>query len=176
MSRNQFPPNTTQDHIDELVKTLCLQHQISPVPKVEWSKRLKKVLGKANINTRTIKLSSWLNFDQADETLRHELAHIALSRNLPKPHGPEWKQMALQLGAKPRATSPSPPANVHFSKSVKILKGLECPSGSVRLTRHVVKHRLYCKACGPKNGILIKKISGTHHELMNWLMEVTENA
>ncbi len=172
MSRIDYPSSVIKNRIDELLITLCMEYQILPMPVVEWSTRFKRVLGKAYLNERKIKLSAWLSLEQAEETLRHELAHIALGNNSQNPHGLKWKQWAGYLGARPRATSASLPANIDFSNSTKIYKGLECPNCNLRFIRLIVKPRIYCKRCGPKKGMLLHRISATRSHLINWLTKM----
>ena len=71
MSRIDYPSSVIKNRIDELLITLCMEYQILPMPVVEWSTRFKRVLGKAYLNERKIKLSAWLSLEQAEETLRH---------------------------------------------------------------------------------------------------------
>ncbi|MBO39559.1 MAG: hypothetical protein CMM75_10345 [Rhodospirillaceae bacterium] len=175
MTSLQRPSEELRNHINELLKSLCEQNEISPVPHIEWSSRLKRVLGKAYKTGRIIRLSSWLSEDQAEETLRHELAHIVIEGKPSRPHGSEWKNWAKKLGAKPRATSASPPKYAPRQKNSRIYKGLECPSCKIRFIRFILRNQLYCRACGPRKGGLIQTVSGTHFELTNWASKMEEN-
>lgn len=71
--------------IGTLLTTLCAAYGLTPVPRLEWSRRMRSMLGNAYLRENRIQLSAWLDGAQADDTLRHELAHIAAERPA---HGP----------------------------------------------------------------------------------------
>ena len=79
--------------VERLLAALCEEYGISPQPALEWSGRLRRVLGKAYHDRRLIRLSAWLDHEQAQATLRHELAHVAVGRGR-RPHGERWKAWA----------------------------------------------------------------------------------
>lgn len=72
----------------------------------QWS-RARNVFGLCQYNTKVIKLSKplvELNSEaQVLDTILHETAH-ALAGPTAK-HGPEWKEMARKLGARPEAVT-----------------------------------------------------------------------
>ena len=153
-----------------LLANLCEEHGISPVPKLIWSTRMKKTLGLAYIGRNLIKLSSWLNADQAQSTLRHELAHIATGniRNH-KPHGARWQRWAVALGAPPTRSSVHGPANVPRKTISPAVWGLECPKCGLRIARIRVRGGLYHRVCGPKTGLLIRTVKDSAERVASWI-------
>lgn len=72
----------------------------------QWS-RARSIFGLCQYNPKVIKLSKPLvelnGEDQVIDTILHEIAH-ALAGPEAK-HGPEWKEMARKLGARPEAVT-----------------------------------------------------------------------
>lgn len=158
--------------LGNLLVKLCNTYGISPAPKLKWSKRMKKTLGLAYVPQNTIKLSSWLNQEQAQSTLRHELAHIANGKNRNhRPHGATWKQWAALLGAPLARSSAHGPANVPNQNVFPSLWGLECPNCGLRLARHRVTKGLFHRACGPKVGHLIRTLKDSSDRVDVWVSE-----
>ena len=158
--------------LEDLLVKLCDTYGISPVPKLTWSKRMKKTLGLAYVQQNTIKLSSWLNQEQAQSTLRHELAHIATGKTRNhRPHGPKWKQWAAVLGAPLARSSAHGPANVPIQNVFPSTWGLECPKCGLRLARHRVRKGLYHRTCGPKAGRLNRSIKDSSDRIDVWVSE-----
>ncbi len=152
-----------------LLAVLCEEHGIVPVPSLEWSARMRRVLGRAYIRENFIRLSVWLDDAQAHETLRHELAHIAVGHGKREPpHGPRWKEWAVRLGANPRATSHVGPLNAPERPDHRCYWGLECPGCGFRLLRIRVLPGLYHRACGPRHGIMRRVVRGGLQELRVW--------
>ena len=56
----------------------------------------------------SIALSAFLTPKEMDDTLRHLLAHVVVTEH---GHGPEWRAMAVRLGARPERCSPMPMVN-----------------------------------------------------------------
>lgn len=156
--------------VERLLAALCEEHGISPQPALEWSGRLHRVLGKAYYDRRLIRLSAWLDGEQAQATLRHELAHIAVGRG-PRPHGPRWQAWAVRLGADPRATSHMGPSLAPEPSPRRTASGLECPGCGVRIVRFRVLRGLYCRACGPKRGMLRRAVRGPYAAVAEWAKE-----
>ena len=157
--------------MERLLAALCEEHGITPQPALEWSRRLRRVLGKAYYDRRLIRLSEWLDHQQAQATLRHELAHIAVGRGR-RPHGARWKAWAEKLGADPRATAHSGPALAPESAlNGRRCSGLECPGCGLRFVRFRVLPGLYCRACGPKHGMLSRAVRGSYSEVVAWAKE-----
>lgn len=76
---------------------------------VRISNKFKKVLGRCCYNRRRIELSAeHIEKDPVHrviDTIRHEVAHAIAG---PKAgHGPEWKKVAIQLGATPSTSADS---------------------------------------------------------------------
>ena len=154
--------------VERLLAVLCEEHGISPQPALEWSGRLRRVLGKAYYDRRLIRLSAWLDGEQAEATLRHELAHIAVGRG-PRPHGPRWQAWAVRLGADPRATSHTGPSLAPERRlDSRRCSGLECPGCGLRFVRFRVLRGLYCRACGPKRGMLRRAVHGPYAAVAEW--------
>lgn len=158
--------------LETLLVKLCEEHHISPVPQLIWSKRMKKTLGLAYIGKNSIKLSSWLNEEQAHSTLRHELAHIATGsiRNH-RPHGAMWKQWAAALGAPPTRSTAHGPANVPHENISPKAWGLECPKCGLRVARIRVRKGLYHRSCGPKAGRLIQTVKDSQDRVNIWVAQ-----
>ena len=152
-----------------LLAELCAQHGISPVPRLEWSTRMRRMLGRAYVDHRMIRLSAWLADGQALHTLRHELAHIAVGSGRQAPHGPKWREWAVRLGVEPRATSHLAPANSQQRADNRRYTGLECGNCGVRLARARVLRGLYHRDCGPREGKLRRVVRGGREQVFNWV-------
>ena len=171
------PLNETPSAIEleSLLSTLCAQHGLTPVPKLQWSRRMVKTLGFAYPRKNVIQLSAWLDPEQAQSTLRHELAHIAAAKDGAKrPHGAQWRLWAVKLGAPPVRASARGPANAPATKSSRTVWGLECPKCGLRLARHRVKNGLYHRDCGPKAGRLIKSMKDSAERVYAWVLRTIE--
>lgn len=153
--------------VERLLTALCEEHGISPQPALEWSRRLRRALGKA-YGRRLIRLSAWLDHEQAQATLRHELAHVAAMGLCGTPHGVQWKEWAVRLGADPRATSHTGPSLAPEPSPRRTASGLECPGCGVRIVRFRVLRGLYCRACGPRKGMLKRAVRGPYAAVVAW--------
>lgn len=162
-------PNGTRLAVAALLADLCAQHGISPAPRLEWSTRMRRMLGRAYVDSRMIRLSAWLAHEQALATLRHELAHIAVGKGRHAPHGPKWREWALRLGVEPRATSHMAPANARERPDHRRYTGLECGNCGVRLARVRVLRGLYHRDCGPRKGNLRRVLRGGREQIFNWV-------
>jgi len=161
--------------LDKLLIDLCDRYGFKPVPKLEWSKRMVKTLGLAYPTKNVIRLSAWLNAEQAESTLRHELAHIATGKNGARhPHGPQWKKWAIELGAPPVRASANGPANAPVRKATYSLWGLECPKCGLRLARKRVRKGLYHRDCGPKAGSLVRRMKDTAERVYSWVLRTLD--
>jgi predicted SprT family Zn-dependent metalloprotease len=101
--------------------------------------RGRRTLGTTRVtpgtNVGTVRLSRHLlahgRPDQIEDTLRHEIAHaVAFLRHgrAALGHGPLWREVAREIGARPRATCS---------------EGLDLPA----------PHRLACRRCGTVVGL-----------------------
>ncbi len=158
----------TRESIERLLIELSAEHRIAPAPRLEWSTRMRSLLGRAYFDRRLIRLSAWLNHDQAHETLRHELAHIAVGPARRSPHGARWREWAVRLGANPRATSERAPEHAPDRLASRRYTGLECPGCKTRFVRARVLAGLYCRACGPRKGMLVKQVRGGRTAVAEW--------
>ena len=165
--RLSLPSKATRDAVDRLLAELTAAQRIKP-PRVEWSTRMRSLLGRAFVRRNLIRLSAWLDHEQALETLRHELAHIAVGMAKEGPHGPKWRAWAVKLGANPRATSHRPPEHAPDRTANRRYTGLECPGCGLRFVRARVLSGLYCRACGPREGMLAKRVSGSRAAVAEW--------
>ena len=164
-----------------LLETLCAQHRIQYVPRLEWSSRMRTTLGRAFADRNLIRLSAWLSHEQADDTLRHELAHIASAhgadgRRRQRPHGQRWRQWAARLGAVARATAKRPPVLAPRHHAIgryggRHYWGLECPGCGVRLVRLRVLPGLYHRPCGPRRGTLAKVFQAPRDQVLTWVRQ-----
>ena len=158
--------------LENLLFKLCKEHGISPVPNLTWSKRMKKTLGLAYIGRNSIELSTWLSNEQAESTLKHELAHIATgSTRNHRPHGPKWKQWAAALGAPLARSSAQGPANAPHKIGFSLAWGLECPNCGLRVARVRVRKGLYHRGCGPKTGRLVQMVKDSSDRVDSWVAE-----
>jgi predicted SprT family Zn-dependent metalloprotease len=156
--------------VEALLQALCIQHDIYPIPLVQWSVRMKKTLGRAYPQQRMIRLSTWLDFSQAMNTLRHELAHIAIGYSTGDlPHGDNWRRWAVRLGAEPRASSLFPPTYSGRGGTGNVYWGLKCLGCGSRFLRARVKPGLYHRTCGPSDGRLERMIHGIPAAVIAWI-------
>ena len=162
-------PERTRRAARSLLGSLCAEHGIAPVPALEWSVRMRRVLGRAFVRENRIRLSAWLDERQAADTLRHELAHIAAGSSLRRhPHGPRWRAWAARLGVEPRATARAEPAHAPPRAEGRRHVGLECRSCGTRFVRLRVLRGLYCAACGPRKGALVRTANGDREAMRAW--------
>ncbi len=174
MSKQDAPLDAdTRRAVAGLLESLCAQHGIAKVPALEWSRRMRRTLGRAYVRQNLVRLSAWLDATQAENTLRHELAHIAVGASRRrKPHGPDWQDWAVRLGIEPRATAHLAPANVPAQalerRSNGRRWGLECANCGLRLVRTRVIRGLYHRDCGPRKGKLVKVLRATRDEVVAW--------
>ena len=162
-------------NLESLLTELCDRYGFTPVPKLEWSKRMVRTLGLAFPSKNIIRLSAWLEPKQAESTLRHELAHIATGKaGARHPHGAHWKRWAVELGALPWRTSAQGPTNAPKRKSKQYMWGLECPKCGLRLARKRVRKGLYHRDCGPKAGRLTHAMRGTSELVYAWIMRAID--
>ena len=159
-------PTETRDSVHLLLLELAKKHRIIPTPRLEWSSRMRRLLGQAYLERNLIRLSSWLDDEQAHETLRHELAHIAAGPIRP-PHGDKWKRWAKQLGANPRATSHRAPEFAPQTVNRRAA-GLQCPGCGLRFVRLRARRNLYCSACGSARGRLYLAVRGPLSAVQAW--------
>ena len=155
--------------ISRLLLDLC-RCEGSVLPSLEWSRRMVSSLGKAYQVQGTIRLSAWLSQEQADDTLRHELAHILAGREgAGRPHGRQWRSWAVRLGAEPSARAKGPPALAPVRRASVRYWGLECPLCGLRLARARVSRGLYHGSCGPQRGTLRRVFRALPDEMAAWI-------
>ena len=152
-----------------VLEGLCVEHGIAPTPRLEWSKRMRRVLGRAYVHQHLIRLSVWLDEGQAEDTLRHEVAHIAAGEKRQAPHGERWQAWARRLGVEPRATARAAPTNAPARSSKRRYWGLECAGCGLRLARTRVLAGLYHRTCGSKKGKLVRALRGERDEVYAWI-------
>ena len=161
------PPAETRESVRLLLLELAKKHRIIPAPRLEWSGRMRRLLGKAYLDRNLIRLSLWLDDEQARETLRHELAHIGAGR-VRQPHGDKWKRWAERLGANPRATSHRAPELAPPPSADRRAAGLQCPGCGLRIVRLRAQRNLYCRACGAKRGKIFLAMRGPLSAVREW--------
>lgn len=167
------PLNETlsKGELESLLTTLCDQYDLTPVPRLEWSRRMVKTLGLAYPKRNVIRLSVWLDAEQAQATLRHELAHIAAAKDgVKRPHGAQWRKWAVGLGVPPVRSSSHGPVNAPARKLYQSVWGLECPKCGLRLARQRVKKGLYHRDCGPKAGRLKRSLKDSADRVYAWVL------
>ncbi len=160
--------------IEQLLADLCREHGLA-MPALEWSTRMRRMLGRTSYDPPVIRLSAWLEEGQARETLRHELAHLGVhvstrkgSRREP-PHGAAWRGWVRRLGAKPRALAKSPPAFAPQRSGARAT-GLECAGCGARFVRSRVGRGLYHSDCGPRRGALRIVVRDEAEAVRRWAM------
>ncbi len=159
----------THPQLQPLLERLCEEHGIQPVPRLELSTRMVTALGTARWKDNLIRLSVWLAPEQADDTLRHELAHVAAGREgRDLPHGPRWQSWARRLGAAPKAAATHPPALAEERRAARRCWGLECPGCGIRIVRTHVLRGVYHRPCGSTRGRLLKAFRGPRHQILDW--------
>ena len=156
-----------------MLDALCAEHGL-PTPRIEWSLRMRRMLGRAGAHPPTLRLSAWLDEAQAVDTMRHELAHLAAGISRPgrrreRPHGARWRAWALRLGAQVRAQAAYPPANAPAPNALAQGWGLECAKCGQRFARRKVLHGLYHKDCGPRAGKLLRVLRDTVERVGSWV-------
>ncbi|MCE2470136.1 MAG: SprT-like domain-containing protein [Dehalococcoidia bacterium] len=154
-------------NVAALLDRLCAEHGLA-VPCLEWSQRMRRSLGRAFSRPPTIRLSAWLDEEQASATLRHELAHVAVYAQAKKgrkeaPHGPLWREWCERLGA---SAARDPPANAAPSSAAAT--GLVCDACGQRFVRRRVIRGLYHGDCGPRRGRLRRVLRGDYAEVTRW--------
>jgi predicted SprT family Zn-dependent metalloprotease len=155
--------------LESRLERLCEEHGIAPVPRLEWSKRMRRMLGRAYVDRGMIRLSAWLSETQAMDTLRHELAHIAVGKTRRHgPHGPAWQEWAVRLGVEPRASARAAPEDAPSRRKGRRYWGLECPGCGLRLARARVLPGLYHRDCGPRKGRLARVLRDSRARVLAW--------
>ena len=168
---------TIAAELESLLSSLCAQYDLTPVPRLQWSRRMVKTLGFAYPTRNVIRLSAWLDPEQAQSTLRHELAHIAAAKDGAKrPHGAQWRLWAVELGAPPVRASSQGPTNVPARVSSRSVWGLECPKCGIRLARQRVRKGLYHRDCGPKAGRLIRSMKDSAERVYTWVLRTIDES
>jgi len=170
--RPLVPPDEVRRAVAGLLTALCAEHGIFPQPSLEWSTRMRRVLGRAYVHQNFIRLSAWLDEQQANDTLRHELAHIAAGNGKRQPpHGLLWREWAVRLGTDPRATSHLAPVNAPERLDSRRYWGLECPGCGYRLARIRVLPGLYHRTCGSRKGTMQRVMRGSKEEAETWVAD-----
>lgn len=130
----------------ELILGLVIEYDCTDWT-IKFSKRMTRTLGVCSPADNTLTFSVPLilsnDWDEVNDTARHEIAHAIIVRKYPlgverikggkrvyvnSGHGPEWQAMAVAVGARPHATtSTSVPAPARYHGS--------CPCG-IEFKRH----------------------------------------
>lgn len=99
--------------------TYLIDTYLDPSWSFAWNNRVR-ALGICSYSKKQIGLSkAWAlatPWDEVDDTLRHEVAHAIAG--YAANHGPEWKEAAVLVGARPEATYTGPvkTRDVHVAK------------------------------------------------------------
>ena len=107
-----MPLAFTFDEASTLLKQLKSEHVCKKAIDLEVTSSLKRTLGQTQQkrgNRRfLIRLSAYLSYDEMQDTMRHEFAHVMAG--LRKAHGEPWKEWAVDVGATPKPCVPRYPA------------------------------------------------------------------
>lgn len=123
--------------------------------RVEWSRRLRRSLGRVDLGRRIVRLSAELALAPAPillEVLCHEAAHIAakdLHGHCYRPHGEEWAALVRAMGFEPRRrvpwATPSPSTKGLATQSRQYVH--RCPVCHIRRTARRPMRQWRCAAC-----------------------------
>lgn len=162
----QLTPNQ-KSFVLARAEALVLQAQkqwLFPNPKVVFNFRTRgSAAGKAKFHPdRSIEISFneavfAADFDHhLQDTIAHEVAHLVCFLRYGakvKPHGLEWKQVAVSLGALPKATGRYSLEGVSVHRHPRILFRCRCREHGIttRRVNKIARGAIYlCKFCGEK--------------------------
>ena len=136
----------TYDDAHAVLKQLVSDHGCKKRIDLEVTPSLKRTLGqtqqKRGSRRFLIRLSAYLSYDEMQDTLRHEFAHVMAG--LRKGHGESWKEWARAVRATPERCAPAYPALVP-------LHTYTCPKCTDLVIRKVNRLRLeagwFCLKC-----------------------------
>ena len=106
-----MPLAFTFEEASTLLNQLKSEHRCRRRIELEITPSLKRTLGQAKrtgSRAYLIRLSSYLSYDEMQDTLRHEFAHVMAG--LRQAHGAKWKDWAMDVGAVPKPCAPQYPA------------------------------------------------------------------
>lgn len=121
----------TKTQITALAHSLVSKHLPSEW-KFEWNKR-KSALGVCNYAKKKIFLSEYfigrVPTDELKDTILHEIAHaLTYIRHGQRGHGPVWKRVCVEIGAKP----------------------VRCHEGEIK--NETFRYKIKCPSCGKESG------------------------
>lgn len=145
------------DKIKEIISTCFDKSGCKPFPvTIRWSKRFTRRIADATYfhgkPAGTIRLSTilfpHLSIQQQTDTIRHETAHL-LAYHIHGPaiaaHGTEWQQMAVKVGASPKATIAW---QQHFPKHTRKMTWYKVVCDC---TSHMISKKKYTRALNNKH-------------------------
>ena len=106
-----MPLAFTFEEASTLLKKLKSDHRCRRRREFEVTPSIKRTLGQTKqtgLRAYLIRLSSYLSYDEMQDTMRHEFAHIMAG--LRKGHGEHWKEWARAVDATPERCAPQYPA------------------------------------------------------------------
>ena len=106
-----MPLAFTFEEASALLKQLKSEHRCRRRIELEITSSLKRTLGqtkRTGLRAYLIRLSSYLSYDEMQDTMRHEFAHVMAG--LRNAHGEKWKDWAVDVGAVPEPCAPQYPA------------------------------------------------------------------
>ncbi len=137
-----MPLAFTFEEASALLKQLKSEHLCRRRIELEVTPTLKRTLGqtkRTGLRAYLIRLSSYLSYDEMQDTMRHEFAHIMAG--LRKGHGEHWKEWARAVDATPERCAPRYPA-------LTPLHNYACPSCDDQVIKTANRLRTKKWVCG----------------------------
>ena len=137
-----MPLAFTFEEASTLLKQLKSDHRCRRRIELEVTPSLKATLGqtkRTGLRAYLIRLSSHLSYDEMQDTLRHEFAHVMAG--MKKGHSEHWKEWARAVDATPERCAPKYPA-------LTPLHHYTCPSCENRVIRKANRFRTDKWVCG----------------------------
>ena len=158
---------------DKLIGEWFVSWELGPPPdnlRIEFSKRLKRSLGRCRPERPEIRLAARLLDGPTallQEALCHELAHVATHSRFGrtvKPHGPEWKELMTRAGFEPRVhIQIDRPLSPNARKEPTVWAH-RCPVCQMTRVAHRRVPQWRCASCreeGLGGELVIERASGT---------------
>ena len=139
-----MPLAFTFDEASALLAQLKSKHRCRLRIVLDVTPSLKRTLGQASQTgprAYVIRLSSYLSYDEMQDTMRHEFAHIMAG--LKNGHRETWKDWARVVGARPVRCAPQYPALT----PLHTYTCPNCPGHVIRRANLLGNRSLIAKSC-----------------------------